>query len=38
LRRHAGLIHGFANTVAIGHAARDAVLEATGALQLALAA
>ena len=38
LRRHPGLIHGFANTVAIGHAAREAVLEATGALQLALAA
>jgi acetyl esterase/lipase len=38
LRRHSGLIHGFANTVAIGHAAREAVLEATGALRLALAA
>ena len=38
LRRHPGLIHGFANTVAIGHAAREAVLEATGALQMALAA
>jgi acetyl esterase/lipase len=38
LRRHSGLIHGFANTVAIGHAAREAMLEATGALRLALAA
>jgi acetyl esterase len=38
LRRHAGLIHGFANTVAIGHGAREAVLEATGALRMALAA
>ncbi len=38
LRRHAGLIHGFANTVSIGHAAREAVLEASGALRLALAA
>ena len=38
LRRQSGLIHGFANTVAIGHAAREAVLEAAGALQLALAA
>jgi acetyl esterase len=38
LRRHSGLIHGFANTVAIGHAAREAVLEAAGALRMALAA
>jgi acetyl esterase len=37
LRRHSGLIHGFANTTAIGRAAREAVLEATGALQMALA-
>jgi acetyl esterase len=37
LRRHEGLIHGFANTVAIGHSAREAVLEAAGALRMALA-
>jgi acetyl esterase len=37
LRRHPGLIHGFANTIAIGHSAREAVLEATGALRMALA-
>ncbi len=36
-RRHAGLIHGFLNTVAIGHAAREALLEAAGALRFALA-
>jgi acetyl esterase len=38
LRRHPGLIHGFANTASIGHAAREAVLEAAGALRMALAA
>jgi acetyl esterase len=38
LRRHPGLIHGFANTVAIGHASREAVLEAAGALRMALSA
>lgn len=37
LRRHADLIHGFANTVAIGHAGREALLEAAGALRFALA-
>lgn len=37
LRRHAGLIHGFANTVSVGHVGREAVLEAAGALRLALA-
>ena len=37
LRRHPGLIHGFANTVAIGHAGREAVIEAAGALRMALA-
>lgn len=36
LRRHSDLIHGFFNTVAIGHAGRDAVLEAAGALRLGL--
>jgi acetyl esterase len=37
LRRHAGLIHGFANTVSVGHVGREAVLEAAGALRLGLA-
>jgi acetyl esterase len=37
LRRHRGLIHGFFNTVAIGRAAREAVLEAAGALRMGLA-
>ena len=37
LRRHTGLVHGFFNTVTIGHAGREAVLEAAGALRLALA-
>jgi acetyl esterase len=37
LRRHSGLIHGFANTVGVGHVGREAVLEAAGALQLGLA-
>jgi acetyl esterase len=38
LRRHAGLIHGFVNTAQIGHVAREALLEAAGALRLSLAA
>ena len=38
LRRHPGLIHGFANTVSVGHVGREAVLEAAGALRLGLAA
>lgn len=37
LRRHPGLIHGFVNTAAVAHAARDAMLEAVGALTLGLA-
>ena len=37
LRRHSELIHGFVNTVAIGHAGRDALLEAAGELRLGLA-
>jgi acetyl esterase len=36
LRRHAGLIHGFFNTVSVGRVGRDAVLEAAGALRLGL--
>jgi acetyl esterase len=38
LRRHAGLLHGFFNTVAVGRAGREALLEAAGALRLGLAA
>jgi acetyl esterase len=37
LRRHRGLIHGFANTVGVGRVGREAVLEAAGALQVGLA-
>jgi acetyl esterase len=37
LRRHPGLIHGFVNTVSVGHVGREAVLEAAGALRLGLA-
>ena len=37
LRRHDGLIHGFANMAAINRASRDAVLEMAGALQVGLA-
>lgn len=37
LRRHSGLIHGFVNTVSVGHVGREAVLEAAGALQVGLA-
>jgi acetyl esterase len=36
LRRHRGLIHGFANFLAIGHAGREAVLGAAGALRVGL--
>jgi acetyl esterase len=38
LRRHAGLIHGFANLVAVNHPSRYAMFEAAGALRMALAA
>jgi acetyl esterase len=37
LRRHRGLIHGFFNTVAIGRTAREAMIEAAGALRVGLA-
>jgi acetyl esterase len=37
LRRHDGLIHGFANMTAVSRASRDAVLEMAGALQMGLA-
>ncbi len=38
LRRHAGLVHGFLNTVGSGRVAREALLEAAGALRVGLAA
>lgn len=38
LRRHAGLVHGFVNTTQVGRSGREAVLEAAGVLQFALAA
>ena len=37
LRRHAGLIHGFANMVGVGRVAAEALAEAAGALQVGLA-
>jgi len=37
LRRHEGLLHSFANQAAVNRAARDAMLEAAGALRLGLA-
>lgn len=37
LHRHRGLIHGFANTIAVGHVGREAMLEAAGALRVGLA-
>jgi acetyl esterase len=37
LRRHRGLIHGFANAVGIGHVGREALVEAAGALRVGLA-
>ena len=37
VRRHRGLLHGFFNTVAVGSAGREAMLEAVGALRLGLA-
>jgi acetyl esterase len=37
LRRHSGLIHGFANFLAIGHSGREALLGAAGALRVGLA-
>ncbi|HUE26395.1 MAG TPA: alpha/beta hydrolase [Solirubrobacteraceae bacterium] len=36
VRRHPGLIHGFVNTSQMGHSAREALLEAAGALRFAL--
>lgn len=38
LRRHPGLIHGFANLVGFGRAGRLAMAEAAGALAVGLAA
>jgi acetyl esterase len=37
LHRHGGLFHGFANSLGVGRAGREAVLEAAGALRLTLA-
>ena len=38
LRRHDRLIHGFANTTSMGHSNREAMLEACGALRMAIGA
>ncbi len=38
LRRHPGLIHGFANLTAVSRTSRGAMLEAAGALRMGLAA
>ena len=37
LRRHRGMVHGFANAMSFGHAAGHAMLEAAGALQVGVA-
>jgi acetyl esterase len=37
VHRHAGLVHGFCNTVSVGRASRAAMLEVTGALNAGLA-
>jgi acetyl esterase len=37
LRRHSDLIHGFVNTVGVGHVGKDALLEAAGALRVGVA-
>ncbi len=37
LRRHSGLIHAFANLVGLGRLGKDALLEACGAIRMALA-
>lgn len=36
LRRHGGLIHAFVNSTGVGHASKEAVLEACGAIRLGL--
>ena len=38
VHRHAGLVHGFCNTVNVGRASRAAMLEVTAALRAGLAA
>jgi acetyl esterase len=38
LHRQAKLIHGFANTISLGHVGREAVIQAAGALRVGLAA
>jgi acetyl esterase len=37
LRRHSGLIHGFANVLTVGRSGREALLSAAGALRVGLA-
>ncbi|MCX4919054.1 alpha/beta hydrolase [Streptomyces sp. NBC_00687] len=37
LRRHGGLIHGIVNATGVGHAGREALFEAAGALRVGLA-
>ena len=38
LRRHSGHVHGLINATGVGHAARDALLEAVGVLHTRLVA
>ena len=38
LRRHSGLIHAIINATGVGHAGKDALLEAAGALRVGLSA
>lgn len=38
VRRHSGLIHGIINATGVGHAGRDVLLEAAGALRVGLTA
>ena len=38
LRRHSGLVHGIINATGVGHAGREALLEAAGALRVGLTA
>ena len=37
LRRHEGLLHGYANLTAVGRSSREAMLEAAAALRMGLA-
>ncbi len=38
LRRHEGLVHGFVNSAGVGRTGREALLEACGALRMAIGA